>query len=138
MTLSNAAIEGISANGLNWRHTGPRIKTPNAVLADLNDNGVNDESDAQRLTDASHKIAAAIRLWLNGITSKEKKSTSEINILEDFEHRHEDELVFMEDIDTVSEVNDGIYNDPQEVLNEINYIMNNIYDSFDYHRILVQ
>lgn len=129
MPLSNAAMEGISANGLKWKYNGPRLKFANTILADLVDNGIEDEAAAQRLTDASHKIAAAIKSWLGGITNTD--------IVEDFERRHDMDIDFIEYIDVVGEVKAGIYDDPQEVLNEINYIMNNIYDTFDYHRILV-
>jgi hypothetical protein len=122
-------MQGIEDNGLAWKYNGPKIKQFDDTLARLNDDGFEGEEDAQALTNACHKLAEIIKQWAEKLPKK---------IREDFDRQHEEGLDFMASIDTVAEVAAGIYSDPEEVIEEINAILNDLYDTFDYHRILVQ
>jgi hypothetical protein len=110
MAMSEACLAGIKANGLRWKHR-IRLGQWPALLGKLNDQGdaVADDAEVERY---AMKIVELVRAFVR------RNAWAQETDLD----RRADELEMVADCG----------------LGEVNFAMNELYDSFDYWRILVE
>ena len=109
MPISEVCMDGIKANGHRWKHT-IRLGQWPALLGKLNDReGDVLESEVEPIAE---KIVAIVRAYVERHTWAKETDLA----------RRADELEMVADCG----------------LEEVNFAMNELYDSFDYWRILVQ
>lgn len=123
---SQAAIDGIAANGWAWKLRRPRIRELCKRIGELRDA---DSQDAKALVRTAHAIATEIDKWVSRLESGEQLS----DFLQTFEWRHRYDIDTMHEF-TVEDA-EAYYLD---MIEEVVYALNNIYDTFDYERILVR
>lgn len=114
MPMSQAAMDGISANGHRWKFFIHGMKPFTQALGKLNDA----ENDGQEVADAD----------------VEKKVQEIIKIVRDFAGKTDNVRLrddLLNDADNLEMVEDC-------GLDEVNFQMGNLYDTFDFHRVLVQ
>ena len=131
MPTSQAALDGIRVNGMKWRFRGPKIKELTAQIGQFNNNGIADLEEGDQLTQTANRLAKVIGDWFAMRSVPQE-------IKDDFERRHTDDIQFLEYLDVNKEVAAEIYSDPSEAIEEIVQILDELYDTFDYHRILIQ
>ena len=131
MPTSQAALDGILVNGMKWRFRGPQIKQLAIQLGKLRDEGVTDLAEGDQLTQTANRFAKVIGDWLATCSIPQ-------DIKDDFEQCHADDIQLLESLDVNKEVAAEVYGDASEVVEEIVQILNELYDTFDYHRILIQ
>lgn len=113
MPMSEAAMDGIRVNGHRWQHRIGGLKTFTEVLGRAND-AYNDGGDYDR--DAVEKAVEGIVHRVRSFA----QATGMADARRDLEANADDlEMNADEDIE------------------DINYYMNRLYDSFDFYRILV-
>jgi hypothetical protein len=113
MPMSQAAMDGIAANGHRWKHTIRGMKPHTEVLGKANDaNGDGNDYDRAAVEKAVQSIVKITRSFAD--------RTSDSNVADHLRLRADD-LECVEDCD----------------IEDINYAMNDLYDEFDFHRILV-
>ena len=109
---SAAAIEGLRANGLRWNRRF-RIGLGPSLLGKYNDAAETDSpATDEQVEEAALKIVAAVRAFAKGVDEPERGDLE----------RRADELEMVADCG----------------LDEVNFAMGELYDSFDYWRILVE
>lgn len=118
---SQAAIEGVAANGLEWKSRGPRIRELCKRIGQARDGGITDPAVIVR---TAHDIASGIRKWVDRLPEEKKEAFEWTN----GEHIERIKEVTVEDID----------HDAEGEIEEIVYCLNEIFDTFDYERVLVR
>lgn len=131
MPTSQAALDGILVNGMKWRFRGPQIKQLAIQLGKLRDEGVTDLTEGDQLTQTANQLAKVIGDWLAMPSVPQ-------DIKDDFERCHADDIQLLESVDVNKEIAAEVYGDASEVVEEIVQILDELYDTFDYHRILIQ
>jgi hypothetical protein len=122
---SQAAIDGIYVNGLAWQSSGPRISRLCKLIGEYNDRLPEDNDDASRLVETILAIGNAIDEWATGLDTEFR---------EDFLVRHGDDLDFLREISLEDMTSDSF----ESTLSDVTDALNELYDTFDYHRILVK
>jgi hypothetical protein len=113
MPMSAAAMDGISANGHRWKYTIRGMKAHTEVLGRAND-AFNDGQpyDEKATEQAVQSIIKVVRAFAD--------KTSDERLRDDLRH-DADDLEMVEDCE----------------IEDINHEMNDLYDTFDFHRVLV-
>jgi hypothetical protein len=114
MPMSQAAMDGISANGHRWKSRINGLKPHTEVLGKANDaNNDGEPYDHDATEKAVQDIIKIVRSFAD-------KLPDESSLKQDLLH-DADDLEMVEDCD----------------IEDINHEMNDLYDSFDFHRVLV-
>jgi hypothetical protein len=114
MPMSEAAMEGIRVNGHRWQRRINGLKPHTEVLGKANDAHNDGEPYDEKATEAAvQAIVKIVRSFAN--------SVKDDNLQRDLLH-DADDLEMVEDCE----------------IEDINHEMNDLYDTFDFHRVLVQ
>lgn len=128
--MRETTLQGIERNGLRWRYTGPSIGGYCQTIGDLRDNGFDNDDDVKQLIGAAILIHKNIEEWLKRMPAE---------IVEDINQRHGEDLEILDDFKSDTKFmtikNSG---DPESELEEVVWILDRLYDTFDYHRIVVK
>jgi hypothetical protein len=113
MPMSQAAMDGIAANGHRWKYTIRGMKPHTEVLGRANDAYNDGESYDEKATEkAVQSIVKIVRAFAD--------NTSNERLRDDLRH-DADDLEMVEECE----------------IEDINMEMNDLYDTFDFHRVLV-
>ena len=132
MPITEACMAGIEANGLKWKTHGPMIGELAKEIGTFRDMAKNGELEFDRfnhVTAAVQMIGKRVEAWADQLTG---------DVKDDFDMRIEDMVEFLQDFNMELDLRDGHFDDPADAIEEIVGQMNDLYDFFDYHRILVR
>lgn len=125
---NEAAVNGISRFGSQWSSDKLIISKYTELIGEMEE--PISPIEHEQLREHAYNIAQVLREFIDNLNAQLVKSDRKLSLLKELQE------INMEDIEFLEELRDEI---PLEGdLDDVRYALNRLYDTFDYHRVLVE